>query len=290
MEIERVEFDGYVRTKNTMDAIDGDKIIFWELVPNNGAGIYPAVLVIPGSGNQGARDLVGEPSSVSQYYYQSEMAVHLAMAGYAVYVPELRGYGERAVNTEWCKHVASIRESMTGCHETILRNQMARVGLSINTYRESDIAQVLAHMVSLEYVDRNRIATAGLSLGAGFSQIISIYNPDLIMATVVASGVASNFHSPPSLQAVGDGELLCCDSNEMIAAIAPRPLYVSHGAGERGSMLWEAETGHTAEFLRRVYSMLEAEDNFTYVVHGGGHEYDIPSVLEFLDRHLRRMP
>lgn len=285
----RAAFDGYVRTKNTMPATDGDTIIFWELVPDNGADVHPAVLVIPGSGNQGARDLIGEPSSVSRYYYQSQLAVHLARAGYAAYVPELRGYGERAVYTEACDDASVFgwRNIAIVCHEMFLRNQLAKVGIGIDDYRVDDLTRILRHMTTLGHIDRENIAVAGLSLGGGYSQEISAYNPDVIRATVVASGTGSHFHGPPSDQAKGNGQFLCCDTNEFTATIAPRPLYVSFGSDERSLFRWEAETGHTAEFLGRVYSMLGAEGNLTYVVHEGRHEYHVPSVIEFLDRHLR---
>lgn len=286
---ETAEFDGYARTKYLMDAADGDVIIFWELIPKNGAEKHPAVMVIPGTGHSGARDLIGEPSSVSEYYYQAELAARLANEGYATYVPELRGYGERAIYTEICddRDLFTRIDRMTTCHQRILSNQLGMAGIGIDEYRINDITQVLRHMTLLGYVDADKIAVGGLSLGAGLSQTISNNNPDVIKATFLASGIGSIVHAPPAYQSGGFGRLVCCDGNEMAAAIAPRALYVSFGLAERGLMLFEAETGHTGGFLGRVYSLLDAEDNFTYAVHDGGHEYDVPSILEFLDRHLK---
>ena len=88
-------------SKFTMHTFYPDDIIFYKLTPSitsDQQSARGAVLVIPGSGNQGARDVLGEPSHLSSYYYQEEIARHLVMEGYTVYTIELHGYAERELD------------------------------------------------------------------------------------------------------------------------------------------------------------------------------------------------
>ena len=41
---------------------------------------------------------------------------------------------------------------------------------------------------------------------------------------------------------------------------------------------------YSGEMLKKVYEILDADDNLFYVVHKGKHEYHVQSVLEFLDK------
>ena len=87
---------GYTLNKFTMPAFfDPETIIFYELLPNTDLSIYNAILVIPGTGHQGALDVLGEPGPWEDDYYHNGVAKSLVGEGYAVYVVELRGYGER---------------------------------------------------------------------------------------------------------------------------------------------------------------------------------------------------
>ena len=58
------------------------------------------------------------------------------------------------------------------------------------------------------------------------------------------------------------------------------------GQSEVGVMKYEADTGITGDFLKRVYDLHGVGDRFTHIVHDGGHEYHVPSVMKFLRTHL----
>ena len=62
--IETIDREQYVIEKFTMDASDLEQILFYKITPNDNNVIHNAVLVIPGSGHQGALDVLGEPQLI----------------------------------------------------------------------------------------------------------------------------------------------------------------------------------------------------------------------------------
>ena len=279
--------DGYTLSRFTMPTFYPDDIIFYKLEPayETDAGHKDAaVLVIPGSGNQGVRDVLGEPSDISKYYYQDEMAKRLVLEGYDVYTLELHGYGEREIDMGGACGNESNYHRLTGCSASLLNNRLKSYGNSLTDIQTDEVTQVLAHMVYDQGVDR--IAVVGLSLGAGHAASQAIINPDAVDAVVMASGLGSLADAPVTAQSEGRGQLVCCDTSDPIATIAPKPMYVSFGTGEIGIFKWEADTNTTGNFLGQVYSLHGAEGNFYYKVHDGIHGYHVESVIDFLSRHM----
>jgi len=278
--------DTYVQKKFKMAAFDGDTIIFYELLPKNSNLTFPAVYIIPGSGHQGARDVINEPTELSEYYYHSAIGVELVKAGYAVYVIELRGWGERAIDVGYACDTKTERDKKIICSAMIFRNELDVRGIKLDDLHYKDAAQVLKYITNLDYIDKNRIAVSGLSYGGGTAETLSNHNPEIIRATILASGTGSFVHSPLNHQTTGHGTLLCCDRIDTTATIAPQPLYVSFGIQDIQMTGWEAQTNYTGDFLKRVYELLDADENFFYIVHEGAHEYHIPSVLHFLNQTI----
>jgi len=267
-----------------MKAIDGDTIIFYELLPNILKPPYSAVFILPGSGNTGARDVIGEPTDLLNYYYHSDIGVEIVKRGYVVYVIEHRGYGERAIDVGNACVYHTNSDKLIICQEEILRKELASIGIDLTDLMLKDSSQVLKYIHSNEYVDTNRIALAGLSMGGYLTAKLSAHNSDVVKATIIASGTGSFSKAPLTHQSFVSN-LLCCDPIDEIAArIPPRPLYVSFGASEVGLWGWEAKTNYSGELLKRVYEILDADYNLFYVVHEGDHGYHVPSVLEFLDK------
>ena len=276
--------EGYTMSRFTMKTFYPDDIIFYKLTPTAGTpDKSSSVLVIPGSGHQGVRDLLGEPSALSKYYYQDEMAKRLVLEGYDVYTIELHGYGEREFDVGSACDNASSLERLTFCSAKKLNGSLVPYGIKLATIQTDEITQVLAHMV---YDDgATDIAVVGLSLGAAHAVRQAIINSDVVDVAVVASGVRSLANGPISYDGTL-GKLLCCDSIDAVATLAPKPIYVSFGRNEGGITGWEASTNYTGNFLKSVYEMHGAADNFYYYVHDGIHEYHTESVIEFIGMHI----
>lgn len=286
--VQETQKDQYLQKKYTMTSLDGDIIIFYELLPQEPEPPYPAVFILPGSGNQGARDVIGEQTEFSKFYYHNDIGLELVKEGYAVYVMEYRGYGERAIEVgNACDGVNDEAEREIYCPNNILNDYLASLGINLYQLRFNDASQVLKFIHSLDYVDSDRIALSGLSLGGGFALDLSGHNPEIIKATIIASATHAASKGPLTLQ-TGVTNLLCCDSVDYVAAaIPPRPLYVSFGKNEGGIFAWEAKTNYSGELLKTAYEILEAENNFFYTAHSGKHQYDVDTVIQFLNKWLK---
>lgn len=276
--------DWYTLRTFVMPSVFGDETItFYELLPDTGTDIaqYNAVFVIPGSGHSGALDVLGEPGPWQHAYYQDGIAQMLAKAGYATYVIELFGYGERAIDTGGACN--QIGKNPT-CSRDMIKHKMAVYGISIDDIMTDEITQVLAYVESRPYTQD--IAVAGLSLGASMARNQAIVNGGIVDAVVMASGVTSILYSPIGINPPDPEIVACCDTTDIVATIAPMPMYVSAGAQESVILRWEAEYGYSGDMLSDVYLLHGMPENFHYVVHGGRHEYHTESVIEFLDTHL----
>lgn len=292
--ISHESYSGYVVIKYKMPSeLDKEEIIFYELKPIRTYIVtpdqekFPTVILFPGSGHQGARDLVGIPSEISNYYYQDEMAIKLVKSGFLVFVPENRSYGERQIDmgiacSQSDKHTTE-RDRAILCSADVLRNQLDMAGIDIQDLMIKDHLTLFNYISSLNYVDK--IGTGGLSLGTTFAEMMAVINYEKVNAVALASGVGSVYHSPPNHNKVGSDRLLDIDWNDLSASLAPTPLYISYGSQEEDLFGWEVKTNHTANKIQGAYDLL-GSDNFTYVVHDGGHEYDPETLIEFFSNHL----
>lgn len=279
-------------TQYSIAAFDGDNIVFFELIPKDetktiidadGNTRYPTVLFLPGSGSQGAKDVLNIPSELSAEYYHGGVGLAVAKAGYAVYVIEHRGYGLRSIDYKDGCEMTSQLETKLRCSAQILSLHLAMTNSSLGFLQMADTIQLLGHIRSLNHIDDKRIAIAGLSLGGGLASYISIIDQNLT-ASVIASGIGSVAEG----LSLGSGRdnLRYFDGPDIIAAMAPDPVYISYGKQEYGMFRFEAETGYTYQKALKAYEMLDARDNLVYVAHEGSHEFHIPSLLSFLDRTL----
>ena len=282
-------YDNYTLEKFTMPSPYATNI-FYKMTPKD--SLNKTVLVIPGSGNTGALDVLGERSSsfvLENSYYQGDIGIHLVNNGYTVFVPELYGYGERAVFFDDYCTVDHIFYLGRECGADVLNAYMGIYGIEPFSIWLDEITQVISQITD------HRIAVVGLSLGSELATRQAVINNDIIDVVVSASGANSIYHSKEFDVMVGSiwfrDQFKCCDTNDHVATLAPTPLYVSFGKLESkhkggGIYGYEVRTNHTGAFLKEVYELNNAGENFTYILHDGGHEYHIPSILEFLDTHL----
>jgi len=271
----------YVVNKYTMRAVDNDVIIFYELLPNTISKSLPAVFVIPGSGNQGALDVINEPSNVSKYYYHKGIGKELVKTDYAVYVIENRGWGERTIDAGF-----QCDKSDVFCSGNVLNRQLENLGKNLYSLQVSDSIQVVRFIQTREYVDAKNVSVVGLSLGGAITQAVSALVPD-IKNTVIASGLVSIYQTTGS--GPTPGMLQYFDFPDLISTIAPRNLYLSWGENERSMFGYEANTMYSANLIKKAYTLFDATDNFAVIINGerfnDGHTFDVPSIIKFLKDH-----
>lgn len=264
--------DGYTVNKLLVDG----SLIVYEAIPEHPNG--KAVVVVPGSGHQGARDIMGIPSEYSYRYYHGAIGTRLAEAGYAVYAPEMLGWGERQVDVgSVCIDSGADR---TMCSFNVFSTSLAMYGINIGSIHLNESAKTVSYAAS----KHDRIAVAGLSYGCGGAASTALANPAEVGAVVLASCVGRTHEWPMGNSMTGSGQNLHAEPVDSVRALAPLPLYISYGSLERGLYQYEAKHGDVERMVSEAYNLVGAPDSFDYVIHGGGHEYDFDSVLAFLDR------
>ena len=262
--------DGYTVNKLLVDG----SLIVYEALPDSPNG--KAVVVTPGNGHQGARDVMGIPSEFSHAYYHGAIGARLAERGYAVYVPELLGRGERQVD------VGSVCSGPVGddtCSFDVFATALAMYGISASAIHLNESATALSYALSRH----DRVAVAGLSEGCNGAASTALANPAEVGAVVLASCIGRTHEWPMQNSMTAGGQNLHAEPVDTVRALAPLPTYISFGSLERGLYGYEVKHGDVKRMVAEAYDLVGAPDRFTYVVHDGGHMYDLDSVLEFLD-------
>lgn len=260
---------------------DFEKFLLGEIIvyhapppPNKANG--KAVLVIPGSGNGAAREIMG--IKTQDIPYHGKIGLKLAAAGYDAYTLELDGWGQRQ------KYVGGICPTYLvphDCEYFSFKSTLAKYGINLDSIHDREVATALSYMAS-KY---DWIAVSGLSGGAKKALSAALTNPDVVDAAIVASGVTMVHEWPMSIT-MGDIEKEYTVENvDRLRALAPMPLYVSYGIQEKDSFGYAAKSEDIQGAVQSTYEMHDATEAFSYVVHDGMHEYDIDSVIAFLDSY-----
>ena len=289
-EISEDEYDEYSLNKYSTNAQDGDKIIFYELKPKDNAKTtscegticYSTVLVIPGSGNQGALDAINQPSQFSSYYYHKGIAEELVRSGYVVFVIENRGWGERGLGVQM-----NCKQPDVYCSGNQLHRHLFNLGYNQYSLQIIDTMQLLKHIHNLDYVNNEKIAIAGLSLGGPVSIAVSNLSPN-VSGTIAASGIISQYKTVGS--GITPGMLKYFDQPDLAASLSPKPLYLSWGLNEKSEFGYEAKNKYSAELVNNSYKLLDAEEKLVIVIHNEqfnhGHTFEMTSLTDFLDNTI----
>lgn len=267
-----------ILTKFSAKSFDGDKIIFYELKPNKQFDSLQTVLIIPGSGNQGAADVLDLDSVYRDYFYHKGLAKKIVDEGYIVYVIENRGWGERTIDAGlYCN------EPVVFCSGNVLSRYLSNIGKDLFALQIDDSLQVFNFVKNQEHVKSDNIAVVGLSLGGGIAQGMAVIQPE-IKSVILASGLIS--YQKTIGTGITPGMLQFFDFPDLVASLAPKPIYLSWGENEKSSFRFEAETLYSAKIIKNAYSVINAEQNVVIVIHNdefnNGHTFDVDSIIKFL--------
>ena len=271
--------DSNILTKFSAKAFDGDEIIFYELKPNYEFESLQTVFIIPGSGNQGAADVLGLDTKYKDYFYHKNIGQKLVNEGYVVYVIENRGWGERTIDAG-----LHCDEPNVYCSGNVLSRHLSNSGKDLFTLQISDSLQVFDFIKNKKYVDSDNIAVMGLSLGGGIVQGMGIIQSD-IKSIIIASGLVS--YDKAGGTGITPGMLEFFDFPDVVASLAPKPIYLSWGEYEKSNFRFEVETSYSANIVKKAYSIMNAEQNIVVIFHNDefnqGHTFDVNSIIIFLN-------
>ena len=268
--IESEKLPEVTRKKITYVSEATHRVPAYLLVPNGLKGKAPAMLCLHGSSGARGR-IAGLGADYARY------ALELAQRGYVTIAPDYPLFGDNKVDLDQLGYVSG---TMKGIWDHL---------------RAVDLLQ------SLPQVDGARIGCIGLSLGGHNSLFVAAFD-DRIKVAATSSGFDSfsdymggNLKGwcqrcyMPRIVTVYDGDpkKLPFGFPEVLAAIAPRALYVH--APLQDSNFKVDSVRRCVEAARGVYRLLDAERNILAVYPPGGHGFP-PDAREsayvFVDRVL----
>ena len=274
---ESVDCDSYMRHRIVYDSEPEMSVPAYLLVPKDGTAPGPAVLAQHGHG-PGKSQVVGmpgeaggEPSENADYGHQ------LALRGYVVLAPDLRGFGER---TDW--NPPNIYHcDYSQMHTTMLGIDMLALDLW-------DLARGLDVLAEHPLVDAGRLGMVGLSQGGTCTLFLTAI--DARIRAAVVSGYFSSIHASAAIpwnmcgSQVLRGMLGEFEHVDVAALVAPRSLLVE--AGTEDTIFPAAVAAAEHEKLSKVYAGLGVPDRTEIEVRAGGHAWHGLRAYPFLERFL----
>jgi dienelactone hydrolase len=232
----------------------------------------PGILCIHGHGRFGKDSVVGiddtpeRAAEVARYRY--DFGRRFAEQGYVVLAPDLRGFGER--NPHYPNYPEPVPDYCP-------RNYMAAtlMGTTVVALHLCDLGAALDVLQSLDVVQPDKLACAGLSLGGRMTMMISAF--DARISACVPSGCLNLFQERyQALRQCGaqliPGLLRYGDTPEIFSLIAPRTMVIEWGL--RDALIphdW-AERGLTR--VRRAYAAAGTPENLIVHQFDTGHVFD----------------
>ncbi|MCB9385730.1 MAG: alpha/beta fold hydrolase [Bryobacterales bacterium] len=209
--LEERRMDGFLLRKITYEALDGDPVPAYLLLPDT-PGQRPAVLALHPTGPLGKGIVMGESERENRNYGEE-----LARRGYVVLAPDYPTMGDPQTDPYELGYVSTTMKGI---------------------YNHSRGVDLLA---SLERVDPERIGAIGHSLGGHNALFIALFDAR-IKAVVTSCGFNSFFqyyggdltgwssskYMPRIAERYGkDPARMPFDFTEVLAAIAPRPVFIN---------------------------------------------------------------
>lgn len=262
---------GYRRIRVTFASEPGDRIAAWLLKPK-GAGPFPAMLCLHQTVPPGKDEPVGLSGKPSMHY-----AHELAQRGYVCLAPDYLTMGENHADPYALGYESG---SMKGIW---------------NHVRSVDLLE------SLDAVDAGRIGCIGHSLGGHNTLYLGVFEPRLRLF-VSSCGFNSFAHykggdltgwtSPrymPRIESVyrKDPARMPFDFHEVIAALAPRPVFVNAPLGDGNFLTGVAECIDAA---RAIYALYDAADALAIVQPEAEHDFPGPvreQVYAWIEENMR---
>ena len=225
-------------------------------------------------------------SDTEPYHY----GVELCRRGYVVCCPDLLCFEDRRPPER--ERAAGTAPTGADYEKFVAMDALLR-GSSLRAKYLSDLTAALDVLEGHELVDSDALGVLGHSLGGQEAAWLSWFD-DRIDAAVVSSGVARltavqrerithNFALyVPGLLTVGD-------MDDVLSAVAPTPLLVTHGTADR--IFPPDSVRDLADAVSEAYADAGASDRFETLFFDGGHEFpaDLRSrTYDWFDRRLDR--
>ena len=247
----------------------------------------PAILCNHGHGKFAKDSVMGIRSSnaparnaeIESFNY--DYGLQMAKRGYVTMAIDYRGFGERNDGED-------PYPGRDKCNVHFIRgNLMGYNLLALNVW---DAQRCLDYLSSLEFVDKDRLGTMGLSFGGTMTTWIAMLDERIKAADIICYSCRfKNF-------AVGNGNFCgsqylpglftICDVPDLHGLIAPRPLLAEIGVHDK--CFHEHDAISCAEEVKKIYSAAGAADSYLVDLFEGDHKFSGRKAFDFFDKHLKK--
>lgn len=278
-----------VRTLVRYDAEPGEEVRAYLMHPAKWVGNLPGVVAIHQHAGQYYLGK-SEPAGLSadgMYHY----GIELARRGYCVIAPDQLGFEDRRGGTEVARVENPVLDGMTNERYEFQRRLFH--GSTLQAKYLFDLRRAIDFLQGLPFVNAKRIGCIGHSLGGQEALWLSWYDRR-IRAGVSSCGFGTyqsylDHHIMHNFASYVPGILDVGDVDDLVADLAPKPLFASHGT-EDGLFPMEG-VRRIVERAKEAYSQAGADGKFRHYLFAGGHSFGDDVKVEayaFLDRHLQR--
>lgn len=226
---ERIDCNDYIRERVEIQTEPGIIMPMFVLIPGNKNGPFPAVMAPHGHGGggkvavAGIRDNPEVASAIEGYNY--DYGVQFVRAGFIVFCPDARGFGERRENPQ----TSGILDSSCA----VINHMALPLGQTITGMWSWDLHRLIDYIEMREDCVKGRVGCAGLS-GGGLQTLWAAALDDSITCAVISGYFYGckesllDMHENCSCNYVPH-VWEYADMGDLGALIAPRPLLIETG-------------------------------------------------------------
>lgn len=278
-----LDYPGYTLQRYSAEICKGLNMLFYVLIPKNINGSASGVVALCGHG-YGVRHILGISKKGGKKRfnyidnYQKNFAVELAKRGCVVIAPELFGFGEARLNKDLIKPFY-----ISSCDE--LSHHLLPYGLTVASMRVYQAVVCAKILSGFENVDSRKISCMGIS-GGGLTALYASVIEESFRKTVISGyvntfrdSILSRWHCPdnyiPKIMEIGE-------IYDFASSIAPRELLMESGTRDKLFPIEASRTAH--ENIRKIYSLVGAEDKLHIDVFDGKHSVSGKKSFDFLSK------
>lgn len=280
--------DGLRKQKVVFDVEDGLSATAYVFRPQAFNKPGPAIFCCHGHGQFGKEPVMGVRSSrdivanIERANYDYGLA--MARAGFVTMSIDWRGFGER--DDRKAPHYIASDDTRDLCNVNYLRAGM--LGQSMLGLNLHDAARALDYLTEQPFVDPDRIGVMGISLGGTMATWIALTDDRVRAADVVCysdrfADFAITRRNMCGSQ-ITNGLYTLCDVPDLQGLIAPRPLLVEIGVGDRCFFVESALSCFRE--VQTIYDAAGAGEHLWLDVFEGGHVWGGNRSADFFRRYL----
>jgi dienelactone hydrolase len=238
----------------------------------------PGLIVSHGHAAYGIDSVCGVRGTEDADGRRRAYALHAVRSGYVVLAPAWWGW----VGRDGHLGLVGRRDK---CN--VIQMAASMYGLNVLSLHIQDGQAAVDVLASRPEVDAMRIGCIGNSYGGRTTMWLAIYDDRI--AACVASGCMNTFRERSlRLSSCGiqylPGLLQYGDVPELLSTIAPRPMQLQAGEGDR--LITPSDRDMIERTVRAAYARLGAEGNLDYVLHEEGHLLLWEPARDFFERNL----